>query len=63
MAATSRTSTLDGAVAAQPLELPLLQNAQQLGLQLQRNIADLVQEQRAVVRQFEAPDLLRDGAR
>ena len=42
--------------AAEALELLLLQHAQQLGLQLQRNVADLVEEQRAAVRQLEAAD-------
>ena len=53
---------LDRLGAAQALELLLLQDAQQLGLQLQRDVADLVQEQRAPVRQLEAADLLADGA-
>src|SRR6478736_2487859 len=48
--------------AAQPLELLLLQHAEQLGLQTERDIADLVEKQRAVIRHLEAPDLLRDGA-
>ena len=51
-----------GRIAAQALELLLLQNAQQLGLELQRDVADFVEEQRALVRQFEAPNLARDGA-
>ena len=53
----------NGAVAPQPLELLLLQDAQQLGLQLERNVADLIEEQGALVRQFEPADLLCDGAR
>ena len=52
----------DGARAAQPFELVLLQDAQQLGLQLQRNVADFVEKQRAFMGQLEAADLLRDGA-
>ena len=52
----------DGARTAQPLELALLQHAQQLGLQLQRNLAHLVQEHGAAMRQLEAADALRDGA-
>src|SRR5262249_19542722 len=47
---------------AQAFELAFLQNAQQLGLQLQRDVADLVQKQRAFVRQLEPPDALRDRA-
>ena len=39
--------------AAQPLEFPLLQNAQQFRLQLERDIADFVQKQRTLVCQLE----------
>ena len=46
--------------AAEPFELLLLQHTQQLRLQLQRNIADLVQEERAAVRHLEAADPLGD---
>ncbi len=49
-------------VAAQALKFLLLQDAQQLGLQLQRNVTDLVEEERSLVRQFEASDLARDGS-
>ena len=52
----------DGARAAQALELALLQHAQQLGLQLERNLADFVEEHGAAVGQLEAADALRDGA-
>ena len=52
-----------GMRAAQPFELLLLQNPQQLRLQFERNIADFIQEQRAAVRRFETADLLRHGAR
>ena len=45
-----------GSRAPEPLELTLLQDAQQLGLYFRRNVADLVQEQRAVMRQLEAAD-------
>src|SRR5207244_10160029 len=48
--------------AAQALELLLLQDAQQLGLQLRRDVADFIKEQRALVGQLETADLLRDGA-
>ncbi len=34
----------DGAVAAEPFELLILKNAQQFGLQFERNFADLVEE-------------------
>jgi hypothetical protein len=36
--------------AAQPLEFALLQRAQQLGLHFQRDVAHLVEKQRAVIR-------------
>ena len=49
---------LDRLRAAEALELLLLQHAQQLGLQLRRDVADLVEEQRPLVRQLEAADLL-----
>src|ERR1039458_7068436 len=61
--ALSSPAAQAAARAAQPLELALLQNAQQLGLQLQRDVADFVQKKRALVGQLEAPDLLADGAR
>ena len=48
--------------AAEPLELLLLQHAQQLRLELERNVADLVEEERAAVGELEAADLLRDRA-
>src|SRR6266436_3041802 len=51
-----------GATTAQSLELLLLQHAQQLRLQLRRDVAYFVQKQRAFVSHFEAPDLLRDGS-
>src|SRR6266498_870599 len=37
-------------------------NAQQLRLQLKRDVADFIQKQRAFVRQRESPDALRDRA-
>src|SRR5581483_5474982 len=42
-----------GLVAAQPLELLLLENAQELGLEFERNVADFVEEQGAAVGEFE----------
>src|SRR5262249_56809617 len=48
---------------ADALERLLLEDAQQLGLQLERQVADLVEEERAAVRELEAPDALGDGAR
>ena len=53
---------LDRLGAAQALELLFLQHAEQLGLQLRGDVADLVEEQRPLVRQLEAADLLADGA-
>ena len=54
---------LVGPGAAQALELLFLQHAQQFGLECQRDIAHLVQKQRAFVGHFETTDFLRDGAR
>ena len=48
--------------APETLELVLLQDAQQLRLELERNVADLVEEERAAVGELEPPDLLRDRA-
>ena len=48
--------------AAQSLEGFLLQSAQQLGLQIQRNVAHLIQKQSPAMRHFKAADLLRQGA-
>ena len=48
--------------AADALELALLQDAQQLRLHLQRQLADLVEEQRAAVGQLEAAGSGRDRA-
>ena len=63
VAATTRTLTRRVERAAQPLEFLLLQNTQQLRLQFERNIADLIQEQRAAIRRFETAQLLRHRAR
>src|SRR5262249_52428192 len=51
-----------GVRAAQSLELPLLQGAKKLRLDLGRDVADLVQEEAPAIGQFQASDLLRDGA-
>src|SRR5947207_5224525 len=45
---------------AQPLEFLLLQNAQQLRLQLKRNVAYFIQKQRALVRDLEASNFAAD---
>jgi hypothetical protein len=52
---------LDRARSAEPLELTLLQHAQDLGLGRGRHVADLVEEQRAFVRQLEPADALAVG--
>ena len=49
--------------AADAADLALLERAQQLRLQLERQLADLVEEQRAAVRLFEAADALRIARR
>ena len=51
---------LDRLGAAHPLELALLQHAQQLDLDVQRQVAHLVEEQRAAVGQLEAAEPPRD---
>ena len=48
--------------AADPLDLALLNRAQQLGLQLVAEVADLVEEQRAAAGELELAELLPDGA-
>ena len=53
VAATTRTSTCSERRAADALEPLLFERAQNLGLQRQRQVADLVEEQRAAVRQLE----------
>ena len=53
---------LDRFVAADALELAFLQHTQQLGLECRRDLADLVQEQRAAVRQLEAALAFLGGA-
>src|SRR4051812_5217582 len=46
-------------VAAHPLEVAVLQHPEQLRLQLERQLADLVEEERGAVRHFEAALALR----
>src|ERR1700758_976428 len=48
--------------ASQPLKLAFLQDTKKLRLQLERNFADLIQEQSAVVREFQTTDALGNGA-
>src|SRR5581483_11143821 len=49
---------LDWLGAANALDLPLLDRAQELRLQIEPQVADLVEEQRAIRRQLELPELL-----
>jgi hypothetical protein len=62
VAAMTRTSTRMGRRAADALELLLLQHAQQLHLRVERQLAHLVEEERAAVRQLEAADALLQRA-
>src|SRR5919198_1164627 len=52
---------LDRLTRPDALELALLQDAQQLGLQRQTHVADLVEENRALMRHLEATDALSVG--
>ena len=54
---------VDGLDAADALELALLQRAQQLHLHLDRDLADLVEEEGAAVGQLEAAGLARSPRR
>ncbi len=51
-----------GARLADPLEVLLLQEAQQLGLQRRRDLADLVEEQRPPLGHLDPPRLIADRA-
>ena len=62
MAATMRTSTRIAFGLAEPLDLPLLEHAQQLHLDVGRQVADLVEEDRRAIGQLEASDLPRERA-
>ena len=53
---------LDCLVASDPLERLLLQQAQDLGLQARRHVADLVEEERAAVALLELADAAAVGA-
>ena len=55
-----RRSTLIGATA-ESLDLPLLQDAEQLHLYFGRQLADFVQEQRRSMGHLEPADLLRQA--
>ncbi len=51
----------NGASAADAFEFLFLDGAQNFGLKLEREIPDFIEEESAVVRQFETTDFLRDG--
>jgi len=51
-----------GAIAAEAFEFLLLENAQKFGLEIERKIANFVEEERAAIGEFEAADFLADGA-
>src|SRR5216684_1088076 len=53
---------LDGTVATNPLELPLLQYAQQFDLERNRHVADFIEENRAAIGLLESADPRRDRA-
>ena len=55
----TRTSTLNGPAVAQAIEFPLLQHAQKFGLQHERHLADLVQQQGPPVGQLELAGIAR----
>ena len=52
----------EGTRTSQALKLALLQDAQQLGLELERNLPNLIQEDGSAIGQLKAADPLRDGA-
>src|ERR1700722_3442148 len=53
---------LTRAVTTDRLKLAVLQHTEQLGLHLQRQIADLVEKKRTAVCQLKAPDSIRHGS-
>ena len=61
VAAITRTLTLMVLGLPEPLELARLQHAQQLRLHIERQLADLVEEEGRAVRDLEAADLARQG--
>src|ERR1051326_1085261 len=52
----------ESAGATEPLKLALLQDTQKFGLQIDRDLSDLIQEDSPMMRQFEPADALRDRA-
>ena len=63
VAEMSRKLTLTGFFAADRIDLAFLQRAQKLDLRFERQLADLVEEQRAAVGLLELADAAVDGAR
>ena len=59
----TRTSTLRALVLADAADLARLERAQELRLQLERQLADLVEEHRAAVGGLEGADARRDRRR
>src|SRR6202453_32782 len=53
---------MNGLVASQPLEFLFLQRPQQLWLQLQTNVVNFIQEQRAAIGNFETAAFLHQSA-
>lgn len=53
---------LDGLFRPHPLDVPLLDGPQQLGLNRQGQLPDFIEEERAVVRQFELTGPVPVGA-
>ena len=62
VAEISRTSTFKVRVAAHPLELLFLQDAEELGLHRRSEVRHFVEEQAPPVRQFKTPLPILDGA-
>ena len=62
VAQTTRTSTIDRLVLAHAANLAAFQHAQQLGLHRLGQLADLVEEDRAAVGDFEQADAVLVGA-
>ena len=62
VAATTRTSIGTGRLDPTGHHLPLLERGQQLGLEMERQIADFVEEQGAVVGRLEPPHAVAGGA-
>ena len=62
VAAITRASSCDRLGIADALERALLQHAQQLGLQLERDLGDLVEEQRALAGELEPAGAIGDRA-